>query len=298
MSRGNRKSAIVEDNHDRRMLLELFAEACDRYDVACFSYCLMDNHYHLVVMTPLGNLSMFMRQINGVFTQRSNRRHRRTGHLFEGRFKSLLVDNDLYLRDVCRYVVQNPVRARLASDASAWPWSSYRVTAGLAPPSFVSQDWLDWVFPSRSHKESQRRYRLFINDDVERMVPTVYEGLALGGQEFEEEVREQIGSQFQRTSLPRIYRAIGRPSLAELFLDQQLSKRTRNELILRANVAFGYRLAEIAAHLGLHASTASLVTRRLRAELGSMLGFRDLTPKGTVSAGGADKPAAGSRSGA
>jgi REP element-mobilizing transposase RayT len=93
----------------------------------------MDNHYHLLIQTPDGNLSKGMRQLNGVYTQISNRRHRRVGHLFQGRFKAILVDGDAYLLELARYVVLNPVRAGMVKRPEHWAWSSYRASQGLVP---------------------------------------------------------------------------------------------------------------------------------------------------------------------
>lgn len=93
----------------------------------------MNNHYHLVIETPDGNLSKGMRQLNGVYTQAFNKRHRRLGHLFQGRFKGILVQKDSHFLEVCRYVVLNPFRAKAISHPRQWKWSSYRATVGLAP---------------------------------------------------------------------------------------------------------------------------------------------------------------------
>ena len=104
----------------------------ERFNWLCYAWCLMDNHYHLLVQTPDGNLSKGMRQLNGVFTQLSNRRHGRTGHLFQGRFKAILVDSDTYLTELSRCIVLNPVRARMVKRAGighgaviarAWAWT-------------------------------------------------------------------------------------------------------------------------------------------------------------------------------
>ena len=111
-SRGDRREAIYEDDTDRFRFLEVLGEVVERFNWRCHAYCLMTNHYHLVVETVDGNLSKGMRQLNGVYTQWSNRRHRRTGHLLQGRYKAILVDSEAYLLELARYVVLNPVRAQ------------------------------------------------------------------------------------------------------------------------------------------------------------------------------------------
>ena len=131
MARGNRKSTIFHDDEDRRQFVQLVGRAARSYDLRIMATCLMGNHYHFIVETPARNLSDAMHFINGVFAQRSNRRHGQTGHVFEGRFRSLIIQQESYLMRAARYVVRNPVRAGLVTDAGAWPWSSYGATAGL-----------------------------------------------------------------------------------------------------------------------------------------------------------------------
>jgi REP element-mobilizing transposase RayT len=137
-SRGDRREAIYEDDEDRSAFLGVLAAVVADFEWQCLAYCLMTNHYHLFVQTVHGNLSKGMRQLNGVFTQWSNRRHGRGGHLFQGRYKGILVDSDSYFREVSRYVVLNPVRAGMVADPADWPWSSYRATAGMESP-------LEWL---------------------------------------------------------------------------------------------------------------------------------------------------------
>ena len=110
-SRGNAQEDIFRTNEDRLEFIDVLRKSRNRYNCAVYAYCLMDNHYHLLVETPDGNLSQFMRQLNGVYTQSFNFTHRRTGHIFEGRYKSILVQKDLYLLELARYIVLNPVRA-------------------------------------------------------------------------------------------------------------------------------------------------------------------------------------------
>jgi putative transposase len=138
-SRGDRREPIFLDDTDRMALLALLEQACVRFDASVLAYCVMGNHHHLVLATRRANLSMLMRHLNGVYTQRFNRRHGKAGHVFQGRFKAILVDADAYMLSVCRYVDLNPVRARMVTAPDAWPWSSYRahVRQAEAPP------WLD-----------------------------------------------------------------------------------------------------------------------------------------------------------
>ncbi len=127
-ARGNAGQDIFLDARDSQRFLNILDQVATRLRWRCFAYCLMSNHYHLVVETPAPNLSHGMRQLNGRYTQRFNFRHGRDGHLFQGRYKAILVDREAYLKEVCRYVVLNPVRAGLVPDVRAWRWSSYRAT--------------------------------------------------------------------------------------------------------------------------------------------------------------------------
>lgn len=133
-ARGDRREPIFEDDHDRASLLTVLEQALDRFDARCLAYCLMGNHYHFVLHTRQANLSLLMRQVNGAYTQTYNRRHAKVGHLFQGRFKAILVDRDAYLLSLCRDVERNPVAAGLVAHAPDWPWSSCRAHLGLAEP--------------------------------------------------------------------------------------------------------------------------------------------------------------------
>jgi REP element-mobilizing transposase RayT len=138
-SRGDRREAIFEDDTDRKALLAVLARGLERFDAVAFAYCLKGNHYHFVLQTHQPNLSRLMRHINGVYTQIYNRRHHKVGHLFQGRFKAIVVDRDAYFLEVCRYVDLNPVRAKMVKHPKDWPWSSYRAHAR----EVEAPDWLD-----------------------------------------------------------------------------------------------------------------------------------------------------------
>ena len=149
-SRGDGREDIYLDDDDRNRWLEVLGDVHDRFNWVVHAYCLMSNHYHLIAETPDGNLAQGMRQLNGVFTQRFNRAHQRVGHVFQGRYKSILVERDAYLLELARYVVLNPVRARMVRTADEWPWSSYRATSGLSSaPNWLNVTWTLAAFGQR-----------------------------------------------------------------------------------------------------------------------------------------------------
>ena len=174
-SRGDRRGPSYADDVDRLLWLELFGEVCDRFNWRCHAWCQMGNHYHLVVETAEANLSRGMRQLNGVYTQAANRRHARGGHVFQGRYKAILVEADAYLVELARYVVLNPVRAGLCGDAREWPWSSHRALMGLVdPPSWLETDWVLGQFGSE-RTAAVRRYEDFVRAGVG--LPPIWERL-------------------------------------------------------------------------------------------------------------------------
>jgi len=143
-SRGDRQEAIFDDDQHRTAFLNVLGEVISRFRWRCHAYCLMGNHYHLMIETPEGNLTEGMRQLNGVFTQWSNRRHKRSGHVFQGRYKAILVDRDSYFLELARYIVLNPVRAAMVKHPKQWKWSSYGATSGAAeaPAWLTTEDLL------------------------------------------------------------------------------------------------------------------------------------------------------------
>lgn len=253
--RGNARQRIYQDDADRERFLATLAHVVDRYGWLCHAYCLMDNHYHLLIETPKANLSLGMRQINGLYTQTYNRRHRRVGHLFQGRFKGILVEKESHLLEMCRYVVLNPIRAKKVTHPREWEWSSYPATAGeRSVPEFLTVDWILGQHGER-YREAQKRYRAYVAEGIG--TPSPWEKLQgqiyLGGKEF---VRKHQPDRVIR-EIPRRQSQAHRPGLKELFSGQQIL----DPVILEAYRRYGYRMSEIAEYLGVHYST---VSRRLK----------------------------------
>jgi REP element-mobilizing transposase RayT/AraC-like DNA-binding protein len=254
ITRGNAKEAIVRDDIDGAAFLRTLARVVERFGWLCHSYCLMDNHYHLVIETPQPNLSNGMRQLNGLHAQFFNARYNRCGLVFQSRFRSLLVQKDSYLLAVSRYVVLNPVRAGVCDRPEQWPWSSYRATAGLvAAPTYLTIDWLLAQFaPTR--RLAQRRYRAHVHTGIADALEQRVRGERLGADDF---LRDTHGYDPPLAEIPRRQVEPLPPRLDEIFAGNWPTP------IARAYRRHGYTLRQIAEHLGCSYST---VSRRLRRE--------------------------------
>lgn len=265
MARGNRKAPIFDDDDDRTVFVDLLGQTVDRHGLSIYAACLMGNHYHVVGATPQGNLSEAMRFLNGVYAQASNRRHGRTGHVFEGRFRSLVVQRQSYLKRVARYVVLNPVRARLVSAPDAWAWSTYRATAGLDQvPAWLCLDWLEWAFDAATRAEAAVRYRDYVNEPPTRKHQIDTNALALGSDAFRNEVTAMARDLRPDRPLPRGARREIRPALAHLLSGLDPRSQGFGHAVWTAHVTHGYRQGEIARQAGIDPSTVSRVLRRVR----------------------------------
>jgi len=277
-SRGNRGEPIFADDADRAALLQTVGDAAERFDAALLAFCLMGNHYHFVLRTHQPNLSRLMRQVNGVYTQAFNRRHGKAGHLFQGRFKAILVDSDAYLLAVCRYVELNPVRARLADDPAAWRWSSCRAHLGLAE----APAWLDSTAlfaqllgrPAASLHDRQRARQhyaeaLAAGRDAALWPQALRQQIYLGDEAFVARMQAGAGGAFGTVPEPAAQRGDGdipreqtRPPLT---LPQWLAAGPTREVALRrAHVEGGWTLTAIARELGLSVSRVSRLAARAR----------------------------------
>jgi putative transposase len=204
MARGNERQAIFRDDKDRQGFLDVLSQMVERFGVLLHVYCLMPNHYHLVVETPRANLSQAIGWLQVTYTVRFNRRHRRIGHLFQGRYKAQLVDAEGYAQSLVRYVHLNPVRpkdkrAEIPSERleelDAFAWSSHRDYAGLRrAPRWLSQDWLGyWGEGSAARREYRAYLREAFGKTVENPWGELRGGLVLGGADLWRKAQEKIG---------------------------------------------------------------------------------------------------------
>lgn len=251
-ARGDRRGRIYLDEVDRRRFMETLAQGVQRYNWVLSAYCLMGNHYHLLVETPDANLARGMQWVNGVYTQRFNRRHGRVGHVLQGRYKAILVEGASYLLEVARYIVLNPVRAHLVEDPSEWKWSSYSATAGISKtPSWLMTDRVLDEFGS----DPRLAYRQFVHEGIGGESPwnELKAQMYLGSDAFvERQLSHRRGA--VDPEHPRAQQRPIPPSLAEF-----QARYTRDEAIRRAYASGAYTLRVIGDHFGLHASRVSRI---------------------------------------
>ena len=258
-SRGDRREAIFEDDKDRLIFLHTLAEVVERFNWLCHAYCLMTNHYHLLVETPDGNLSKGMRHLNGVYTQATNRRHTRTGHLFQGRFKGIIVDKDSYLLELTRYIALNPVSAGMVRQPGKWQWSSYRAMIGETPaPAWLATDGILVHFAKR-RATAQRHYIEFVKQGIknEPIWNKLQQQIYLGDKHFVKRTQQKAGIQGDELSIPSAQRRAPAPTLAKI----SAKYPDRNNAIATAYATGAYSYREIAEYYGLHLATVGRIIR-------------------------------------
>jgi putative transposase len=271
-SRGDRREPIAKDDTDRALFLDVLGQALQRFDAQTWAYCLMGNHYHLVLHTREANLSRLMRQINGVYTQTFNRRHGLAGHLFQGRFKAILVDSDSYLLEVCRYVDLNPVRAQMVKRPDAYAWSSYRALVGMAAPA----PWLDTqplyaqLAPGKSAAKAAAQYAEFVaqGQGIALWDTSLKQQIYLGDDAFVARMQGIAGIDTSPTNMRGHKAQVSRIHTSAPLSDGDLQryvalpiadKEQRNQNIANAFYQGGHSQTAIALAFGVSTSTVSRV---------------------------------------
>lgn len=258
-SRGDGQEDVYLDDNDREIYIEVLRDVQQRFNWTIHAYCLMSNHYHLLIETPDSNLAKGMRHLNGVYTQKFNRSHKRVGHVFQGRYKAILVQKESYLLELSRYIVLNPVRAQMVRAAKDWPWSSYRATAGLVK----SEKWLtvDWILAAFSRKKAEavKRYRVFVSEGRNQPKPwnELRNQIYLGDEAFVEEMQCKIAPETSLSEIPSSQKRQVPKPLA--YYDEKY--RGRNKAILKAYESGGYSMKDIGDYYHLHYSRISRIIK-------------------------------------
>ncbi len=214
--RGNEKRPIFYDDEDRVTFLKFLGQAVHRFGWSVTAYVLMTNHFHLVVQTPKASLSRGMHWLNTKYVGWFNRRHERSGHLYQGRFKACLVDKENYFLEVLRYVVLNPVRAGMVARPEHYQWSSYRATVGLDAPceGLDVKSALEAFAPIP--EIAAKYYCDFVEQRIgspDRLWDCLKHGIFLGGEEWVKKMRKIAESKPRSTDYPKLQRSVGRPKM-------------------------------------------------------------------------------------
>ena len=270
-SRGNEQKDVFKSQRDREKFLEYLESATVRYGTSIHVYCLMSNHYHLLVETPEGNLSQIMRHINGAYTNYFNVKRKRSGHLFQGRYKAILVEADVYATELSRYIHLNPVRVGMVAKPEEYRWSSYQSYIGeCKSPVWLKTDFILCYF-GKDTKVAGKEYHRFVTDLLEKeytspLARSVAAAI-LGSSEFIEEIEEKyLLDREPDRNLPELRKVSRRLSLDEIiqagksyFDAEQTSDKA---IIYLCHKYSGARLKEIGERFGVGESAVSQISKR------------------------------------
>lgn len=272
-SRGNERKAIFKSRADRERFLGYLESATERYGAVIHCYCLMDNHYHLLLETPSGNLAQIMRHINGAYTTYFNIKRNRSGHLFQGRYKAILVEKDVYAKELSRYIHLNPVRAGIVSQPEVYEWSSCAAYVGTtASPKWLVRDFILGFFGLQK-AAARKGYKAFVGSILgkpgESPLTNLPGGIILGSRQFVDTIRsDHLAEQPPGRDLPALKELQFKPlvSHVEKVVDRIVKgdgKLARNLKIYFIHKRTGTRLKAIGELFGLGESGVSQVCRRL-----------------------------------
>ena len=272
-SRGNEQRDVFKSNRDREKFLSYLESSTVRYGAVIHAYCLMSNHYHLLLETPQGNLSQIMRHINGAYTTYFNIKRKRTGHLFQGRYKAILVEADTYAQELSRYLHLNPVRAAMVAQPEEHPWSSYRYYIGTTTPP----TWLNTGFILGYFDNCRDNYRLFVKERIDKTYESpLKETVAstiLGSTAFiAKTTKDHIPGDRAADGIPALHQLKSRPSPDKIMQGARNiavgdDKLARQLGIYLCHQHSGLRLKEIGKLFGMRESALCEASRRIKAKI-------------------------------
>ena len=276
-SRGNERKAVFKSFRDREKFLSYLDSATKRYGAVIHVYCLMDNHYHLFIETPAGNLSQIMQHINGAYTAYFNKKHERSGHLFHGRYKAILVEADEYAKELSRYIHLNPVRAAKVKTPEEYKWSSCQYyIVNRKVPSWLQRDFILGYFDTK-RISAMRKYRYFvqklIDQDYQSPLDGIRHSVILGSREFIYEIKDRFLTDRQiDRELPILRETMDRPKLEtiEHAVDSELEsnkKLARQLKLFLCHSYSGMKLREIGDRFSVSESAVTQASRRIRIKI-------------------------------
>ena len=263
MSRGNNKQRIFADDRDCHRYLELLAAGLSRFGITCVGYCLMVNHLHLLLIPGEHTISRLMQQVNGDYCQGFNRRHRRVGHVLQGRPKMVIVDHDAYLLTAVRYVVRNPIESGRVSGLADWKWSSYSAMMGEQDcPSFLSFDRIWQALDAAEPAVGRARLQEFLDcAEVGDGLAELHNSLLRGGEPLARLADAQLPAKRHVAEFTYEERFATRPSLERLFEDASTQVEV-DQVVLEAFARHAYTLSAIGTLLGRPTGTVWAWIRR------------------------------------
>jgi putative transposase len=272
-SRGNEKKDIFKSRRDREKFISYLKSAVERYGAEIHVYCLMTNHYHLLLETPRGNLSEIMQHINGAYTTYFNVKRKRTGHLFQGRYKAIVVEADEYALELSRYIHLNPVRAGMVQAPQEYEWTSYKCYAGMAAGlQWPKTDFILSYF-GENRIESGQKYQQYVSDllktEYNSPLDSAVASTILGTPEFIADISERhiAGKQPDR-SVPAVKELCGLHSLDKIVHAANDALIGQEKLAKKVSIYFchrysGAKLKEIGEKFGIGDGAITQVSKRL-----------------------------------
>lgn len=272
-SRGNERKAVFEKRRDREKFLSYLDSATQRYGAVIHVYCLMENHYHLLIETPLGNLSQIMHHINSAYATYFNIKHDRSGHLFQGRYKAILIEVDNYAKELSRYIHLNPVRAGITENPVAYEWSSCGYyTIERKAPGFLQRQFILSYFDRKPYR-AMKRYHRFVNaaGDQDYMNPfsRISNPVILGSDEFISEIKDRcLKAKAVDRDLPALRQLSSSPEFDQIEKAVDLALPTKGKLARQVKLYFchrysGQKLSEIGKRYDIGLSGVTQASRRI-----------------------------------